>query len=108
MLRWTISRAISRPAPPTPNTGTCRIGARGYQCYLMTMAKCLDRLGVETFEDTDGVNYDWRADMVTPLASRQRKNGSWANETDRWRESNPDLCTACALITLSYCKPKTK
>jgi hypothetical protein len=56
----------------------------------------------------DSKKHDWRADITTALANRQRKDGSWTNEIGNWMEDNPDLYTAYAFIALSYCKPKTK
>ncbi len=83
-------------------------GERGLYYYLMTMAKCLDAVGEDYVTDADGVKHDWRADITAALANRQPKDGSWTNEIGNWMESNPDLCTAHALIALSYCKPKAK
>lgn len=80
----------------------------GLYYYLATMAKCLDTLGSAEVVDAEGKKHDWRADITAALAKRQRKDGSWVNETPAWMESNPDLCTADALLALSYCKPKAK
>jgi squalene-hopene/tetraprenyl-beta-curcumene cyclase len=84
------------------------LGPRGLYYYLMTMAKCLTELGEPMLTDSDGVAHDWKADILRALASRQRKDGSWQNDIAAWMESEPDLCTAYALITLSYCKPEKK
>ncbi len=75
--------------------------------YLHTMAKCLDALGEDRFVDDKGVAHDWRADITAALAKRQRPDGSWTNEQDRWMEGNPLLVTGYALMTLSYTRPKT-
>jgi squalene-hopene/tetraprenyl-beta-curcumene cyclase len=81
---------------------------RGHYYYLMTMARCLDALGIDEIIDAEGKKHDWRAEITGALAALQRKDGSWVNETTAWMEGNPDLCTAYALITLGYCKPKMK
>jgi squalene-hopene/tetraprenyl-beta-curcumene cyclase len=83
-------------------------GQRGLYYYLETMAKCLDLLGVDQVVSADGKKHDWRADIIASLANRQRKDGSWGNEIGSWMEANPDLCTAYALVALSYCKPKVQ
>jgi squalene-hopene/tetraprenyl-beta-curcumene cyclase len=79
---------------------------RGLYYYYHTMAKCLDTLGEDQFTDIDGVKHDWRADIAAALARRQRPDGSWVNETDRWMEGDPNLVTGYALMALSYCKPR--
>jgi squalene-hopene/tetraprenyl-beta-curcumene cyclase len=83
---------------------------RGLYYYYVTMAKCLDALGMDHVPtvDKDGktVLRDWRADLTAALAKRQRNDGSWINETDRWMEGDPNLVTGYALMALSYCKPK--
>ncbi|MFO0808499.1 MAG: prenyltransferase/squalene oxidase repeat-containing protein [Gemmataceae bacterium] len=80
-------------------------GPRGLYYYLMTMAKALTALGEPTFVDAKGVAHDWKRDITMALANRQQKDGGWANDIAAWMETEPDLCTAYALIALSYCKP---
>ena len=59
-----------------------------------------------TFTDAKGVKHDWRADLIAALAKRQKADGSWVNENDRWMEGDPNLVTGYALMALSYCKKK--
>jgi squalene-hopene/tetraprenyl-beta-curcumene cyclase len=82
------------------------ISGRGLYYYYHTMAKCLDVMGIDVLEDDKGIKHDWRADITTALAKRQRPDGSWTNETDRWMEGDPNLVTGYALMALSHCKPK--
>jgi squalene-hopene/tetraprenyl-beta-curcumene cyclase len=79
---------------------------QGLYYYYHTMAKCLDALGVDVIEDDKGVKHDWRKDITEALVKRQRPDGSWVNEADRWMEGDPNLVTGYALMALSYCKPK--
>ncbi len=79
---------------------------RGLFYYYHTFAKTLDVLGEDTFTDAKGVQHDWRADLFAELAKRQRPDGSWVNENDRWMEGDPNLVTGYALMALSHCKPK--
>lgn len=81
-------------------------GGQGYYYYLVSMAKCLDTLGVDEITDANGKAHDWRADITRALAFRQRKDGSWGSDFALWMESDPNLDTAYALIALSYTKPK--
>ena len=78
----------------------------GLYYYYHTMAKCLSLLGVDEVVDASGKHHDWRAEITAALAKRQRPDGSWLNEQDRWMEGDPHLVTAYALMALSYCKPK--
>ena len=78
----------------------------GLYYYYHTMAKCLDVLGVDELVDVAGKKHDWRAELTAALAQRQRADGSWVNDQDKWMEGDPQLVTAYALMTLSYCKPK--
>jgi squalene-hopene/tetraprenyl-beta-curcumene cyclase len=84
------------------------LSQRGLYYYYHTMAKCLDVLGVEEVVDAAGRKHDWRADLVAALARRQKPNGSWLNDEDRWMEGDPNLVTGYALMALSYCRPKGK
>jgi squalene-hopene/tetraprenyl-beta-curcumene cyclase len=79
---------------------------RGLYYYYHTFAKCMHALGEDTFTDANGVKHDWRADLIAALAKRQRPDGSWVNQNDRWMEGDPNLVTGYALMALSYCKKK--
>jgi squalene-hopene/tetraprenyl-beta-curcumene cyclase len=78
----------------------------GLYYYYHTMAKCLDVMGVDELVDANGKKHDWRAEITAALAKRQRPDGSWVNDQDKWMEGDPHLVTAYALLTLSHCKPK--
>lgn len=78
----------------------------GLYYYYHTMAKCLSNAGIDTITTPDGVKHDWRAELIEALAKRQKPDGSWVNDADRWYEGDPNLVTGYALLTLSYCQPK--
>jgi squalene-hopene/tetraprenyl-beta-curcumene cyclase len=101
-LEWIRKHYTLDSNPGMPNAQA----QRGLYYYYHTMAKCLDTMGVDTIEDASGQKHDWRAEITAALAKRQRPNGSWVNENDRWMEGDPDLVTSYALLTLSYCKPR--
>jgi squalene-hopene/tetraprenyl-beta-curcumene cyclase len=91
------------------NPGMPKVRAHwGLYYYYHTMAKCLDVLGKDTFVDSKNVEHDWRREITQALATRQRADGSWLNETDRWMEGNPLLVSGYALMTLAYTKPPLK
>jgi squalene-hopene/tetraprenyl-beta-curcumene cyclase len=79
---------------------------RGLYYYYHTFAKTMAALDVDTFADAAGTKHDWRADLFDAIQKRQRPDGSWVNETDRWLEGDPALVTGYVLMALGYCKPK--
>lgn len=81
------------------------MGSAGLYYYYVTFAKALSAMGVDQFEDKDGKKHDWRRDLISELAGRQKSNGSWVNENARWLEGNPNLVTGFALLALTYCPP---
>lgn len=76
----------------------------GLYYYYHTFAKSLDALGKDTLTDAKGIEHQWRNELIRVLADKQKENGSWINESDRWFEGNAELVTAYALLSLSYCK----
>lgn len=80
------------------------MGPQGHYYYLQTFAKALSTLGLDTLTDASGVQHDWRADLVAELAERQRDDGSWLNEADRWMEGDPNLVTGYVLLALANCR----
>jgi hypothetical protein len=82
------------------------MGEAGLYYYYHTFAKALDAFGVDRIEDVKGVKHDWRRELTEELARKQKENGSWVNANDQWMEGDPNLATAFALLSLSYCRPK--
>ena len=83
-----------------------QLAHRGLYYYYHTFAKTLDLMGQDEFVDAKGVKHDWRADLIAAVAKRQRPDGSWVNENDRWMEGNPDLVTGYTLMALGHAKPR--
>ena len=95
---------ISRHYSLETNPG---LGAQGLYYYYHVFAKALDAVGQRTLTESDGTVHNWRAELVTELAKRQREDGSWTNiEHDRWYEGDNNLVTCYALLSLSYCSPE--
>jgi squalene-hopene/tetraprenyl-beta-curcumene cyclase len=82
------------------------MGQAGLFYYYHTFGKAMAALGEDPFTDAAGKKHAWRLELFETLRKRQRADGSWRNETDRtFGESDPNLATAFALLTLSYCRP---
>jgi hypothetical protein len=84
------------------------MGEAGLYYYYHTFAKTLDALKADEIEDAKGAKHDWRRELTEELARRQRSDGSWVNANIQWMEGDPNLATAFALLTLSYCRPETE
>ena len=87
----------------TENPG---MGQAGVFYYYHLMAKSLDALKQDTFEDAKGVKHDWRTELAAELVKRQNKDGSWSNTNKQFMENDANLATSFALLTLAYCKGK--
>jgi squalene-hopene/tetraprenyl-beta-curcumene cyclase len=84
------------------------LGDSGLYYYYHLMAKSLDAVGSPTFTDAGGEEHNWRGELAAALIKRQSPNGSWVNENNRWYEGDPNLATAFALLSLSYCHPRQR
>lgn len=76
------------------------LGQQGYYYYLYTMARALYASRRDVIVGPDGVEHDWRAEMMSAILSRQNPDGSWINRQDRWLEGNPDLATIYSLLAI--------
>lgn len=83
------------------------MGDAGVYYYYHTFAKALAAAGIDFVEDAQGKKHDWRRELAEELARRQKENGSWVNTNPRWMEGDANLCTAFALLALSYCQPSS-
>jgi squalene-hopene/tetraprenyl-beta-curcumene cyclase len=82
------------------------MGDAGLYYYYHTFAKALDAFGQDEFVDAEGKKHAWRTELIDELAARQRENGSWTNDNNRWLEGDANIVTGYALLALSYCKPQ--
>ena len=81
------------------------MGSAGLYYYYQTYAKALGALGDDQFVDNAGKKHEWRSELVSELASRQKLDGSWVNENNRWLEGNTNLVTGYALLALAATRP---
>ena len=76
--------------------------SQGLYFYYNAFAKSMLAFGEPIVTDTNGVPHNWRNDLATKLISLQGAEGSWVNDqSSRWWEGNPDLCTARSVIALT-------
>lgn len=72
----------------------------GLYYYYHVFARAMTAWGEPTITDQAGRAHDWRAELCEALLARQRADGSWVNEQDRWEEGNPYYVTALAVLSL--------
>ena len=72
---------------------------QGLFYMYMTMGRALDAWGTTFIETPDG-SVDWANALIDAVTQRQREDGAWVNDADRWMEGDPNLVTAYALIAL--------
>ena len=83
------------------------MGKSGLYYYYNTFGKAMTALGEDPFVDAKGKSHEWRNELYQAIKSRQDKDGSFQNATDKaFGESNRDLATGFALLSLSYAKAK--
>jgi squalene-hopene/tetraprenyl-beta-curcumene cyclase len=75
-------------------------GKQGLYYMFHTFAKAMAAWGEPKVKTADGVEHDWAEDLVARLASLERPDGSWSNDTRRWWEDDPVLCTCYAALAL--------
>jgi squalene-hopene/tetraprenyl-beta-curcumene cyclase len=76
-------------------------GQRGLYYYYQTFAKAMALLGKPAMVDANGMEHNWRAELLAALAKRQQPNGSWVNRDDRFMEGDPNIVTAFGLLALA-------
>ncbi len=76
------------------------MGQQGYYYYLHLMVKALTAAGMDELTDAKGNRVAWRPEVLRRLLELQKGDGSWLNASGRWWESDPNLVTSYALITL--------
>lgn len=92
---------IARHYTVTENPG---MGQAGLYYYYHLFAKAMDAIGEDTFTDAKKVKHDWRQDLFNELKKKQKPDGSWANTDRAFLETQPELATAFAVLSLGYCK----
>lgn len=91
------------------------MGKAGLYYYYHTFGKAMEAWGEENFATMnsagklDGKKHPWRQELFEAVKKRQGEEGGWRNQADKtFAEDNPDLATAFAILSLSYCKASRK
>lgn len=80
------------------------LGREGHYYYLHAMARAMLASQQHHIEpimgDGSTERRNWREDLIAALVKRQRPDGSWVNDAERWEEGQPDLVTIYAVLAL--------
>jgi squalene-hopene/tetraprenyl-beta-curcumene cyclase len=96
---WTLDYNPNMPAKQSEE---------GLYYYYHVLARALDASGAALVTDMSDTQHHWRIELLQQLQRRQRADGSWTNEADRWMEGLPALTTAYALLALETAFPPGK
>jgi squalene-hopene/tetraprenyl-beta-curcumene cyclase len=82
------------------------LGQQGLFYYYMTAARALAAWGEPAIMDARRRTHDWRAELSDSILRRQRENGSWFNEAERWFEGEqvPVVPTSYCILALVECR----
>ena len=83
-----------------PNMPAAR-SRQGLYYYYYIFAKALRAWGQDVITDDQGVEHNWRHELIEVLAVQQLADGSWVNSESRWQEDIPTLATCYALTALT-------
>lgn len=75
------------------------MGHQGLYYFYDIMARALSAAKVGRVG-----GHDWKAELSAKIIALQKPDGSWCNDTNRFWEADPVLCTSFALIALENCR----
>ncbi len=84
------------------------VGGQGLYYYYHTLARALFVAQQDEITDFKGSMHNWREELINAIASRQKEDGSWTNDADRWMEGDPALVTAYSVLALQEAIKPTK
>jgi squalene-hopene/tetraprenyl-beta-curcumene cyclase len=98
--RW-LERNFRADAPAGKYAAN-RESSRGgvYYYYCASVGRALRAVQIK---EAGGSQADWQRKLTKEILARQETNGSWANPLVNFREDDPIVATAFALIALSAC-----
>lgn len=76
-------------------------GNQGLYFYYDVLARALSAARVERLALEGGGEVDWREELARAILRRQRPDGAWVNESNRYWEGDPALSTSYALLALT-------
>ena len=84
------------------------VGGQGLYYYYHTLSRALFVAQQDEITDDKGNKHNWREELIDAIVKRQKDDGSWTNEADRWMEGDPALVTAYCVLALQETIKPTK
>ncbi len=82
------------------------MGQQGLYYYFQLITKAMTAARVDHLPGPNGKLIDWRKDLTLRILNLQKADGSWANDNNRWWETDPVLVTSYCLIALEMIYPE--
>lgn len=82
------------------------MGQQGLYYYFQLITKALTAANIDELTTRDGTTIHWRKDLARRIINLQKADGSWANDNNRWWETDPVLVTSYCVIALEMIHPK--
>jgi squalene-hopene/tetraprenyl-beta-curcumene cyclase len=76
------------------------LAQQGLYYYYNTIARALNIAQQNEITDVNGKKHNWREELIAAVVTRQKPDGSWSNEADRWMEGSPELVTCYCVLAL--------
>jgi len=70
---------------------------QGLYYFYHIFAKAMQALGEKKIVTQDGVEHDWRIELIEKIVTLQKPDGSWVNSEAKWLEDIPILVSAYTL-----------
>ncbi len=82
---------------------------KGLYFFYYVLTRALSAYGIDLIQTSNGDLVNWRADLAKKLLTLQRfndeGNGFWKNDSARFWENNPVLCSSYAILSLEMILP---
>jgi squalene-hopene/tetraprenyl-beta-curcumene cyclase len=84
------------------------MGQQGLYYYYMTAARTLTAYSkaakTDKIVDARRRSHEWKTELAEAILKRQRPDGAWLNDADRWFEGYAPIPTSYCLIALAQCQ----
>ncbi len=106
-MEWILDHWTWEENPGMGLPGRENLGQQGLYYYYMVAARALNAWGRDVLVDDRQREHRWRQELTRALLRRQRDDGSWINEADRWFEGLPPIPTSYAIVALVECSKES-
>jgi S-formylglutathione hydrolase FrmB len=76
------------------------LGDQGLYYYYHAMSRALRVAQQDVITDERGAPHNWREELIEAVVRRQRADGLWRNDAERWLEGEAVMATVHAVLAL--------